>query len=286
MIHLFTDLDRTIIPNGDQPESPDARPLFRRLTDSELIQLVYVSGRDKRLVRQAIADFNLPSPAFVIGDVGTTIYRVTDRSWQYDTGWEEKISADWKGCHHGDIVDLLSSSELDDDLELQPDEAQGVVKVSYFTDPGGDGRSLRDSAARILDDQGIDVNLIWSVDEEKNRGLLDILPASANKVSAIRFVMQQDDILEERVVFAGDSGNDLDSLTSGLKAILVANAHPDVRSEALKTMREKGCSELLYPARGGFLSLNGNYAAGVLEGMAHFFPEAADWLTRTSGNNS
>jgi hypothetical protein len=34
----------------------------------------------------------------------------------------------------------------------------------------------------------------------------------------------------------------------------------------------------LYPATGGWKGMNGNYAAGVLEGVVHFFPETAGWL--------
>jgi sucrose-6-phosphatase len=246
-----------------------------------LVRLAYVSGRDKELVRQAIAEFELPLPDLVIGDVGTTIYRLRQASWEKDSSLEKKIASDWNGYRHSDIVDLLASRGPND-LELQPEAKQGACKVSYFTDPGEDGRSLTEAVSEILAEKGIDTNLIWSVDEAENNGLLDILPASANKISAIRFVVQQDSIAEDQVLFAGDSGNDLDSLTSGLAAVLVANAHPDVRSEALDTMRTKGAEHRLYLARGDFHSLNGNYAAGVLEGAAHFFPEIKEWLVKAS----
>jgi len=281
MITLFSDLDRTLIPNGEQPESPEARSLFRQLAGSGLIRIAYVSGRDKELIRQAISEFKLPRPDLVIGDVGTSIYRLRETAWLDDDSWVKRISSDWNDYQHADIVDLLGAHDLKD-LQLQPEAKQGPCKVSYFTDPGDSGRSLTESVAEILDNKGIDSNLIWSVDEAENRGLLDILPASANKISAIRFVMKQDEIGEEQVVFAGDSGNDLDSLTSGLPAILVGNSHPDVRTEAFQTMYEKGCGDLLYLARGAFHSLNGNYAAGVLEGLAHFFPEIDDWLRNTA----
>ncbi len=281
MITLFSDLDRTLIPNGDQPETPKARSLFRQLAGSGLVRIAYVSGRDKELIRQAISEFKLPRPDLVIGDVGTSIYRLRETAWLHDDSWVKQISSDWNDYRHADIVDLLGAHDLKD-LQLQPEAKQGPCKVSYFTDPGDSGRSLTDSVAEILVNKGIDTNLIWSVDEAENRGLLDILPASANKISAIRFVMKQDEIGEEQVVFAGDSGNDLDSLTSGLPAILVGNSHPDVRTEAFQTMYEKGCGDMLYLARGTFHSLNGNYAAGVLEGLAHFFPEIDDWLRNTA----
>jgi hypothetical protein len=43
-------------------------------------------------------------------------------------------------------------------------------------------------------------------------------------------------------------------------------------------VREGGHQDSLYLAMGSFFDMNGNYAAGVLEGLAHFFPETAAWL--------
>jgi hypothetical protein len=83
---------------------------------------------------------------------------------------------------------------------------------------------------------------------------------------------------EKRLVYAGDSGNDLPVLTSGLQAVLVANAIPEVREQALNEVRKRGCPEKLYLAHGGFLGMNGNYAAGILEGLAHFLPETRNWM--------
>jgi len=37
-------------------------------------------------------------------------------------------------------------------------------------------------------------------------------------------------------------------------------------------------SDTLYIAKGDFLDMNGNYAAGVLEGVAHFLPETITWM--------
>jgi hypothetical protein len=81
-------------------------------------------------------------------------------------------------------------------------------------------------------------------------------------------------------LFAGDSGNDLTVMASHLPAVLVANASDEVREQALELARRNGLVERLYLARGGFLELNGNYAAGILEGVAHFHPVIADCLTR------
>jgi hypothetical protein len=82
----------------------------------------------------------------------------------------------------------------------------------------------------------------------------------------------------ENSVFVGDSGNDLIELISGLKAILVHNAATEVKAEAQQRVAAAGYPECLYLSKGKFMGMNGNYAAGVLEGLVHFFPESIAWL--------
>ena len=81
-ILLGCDLDRTIIPNGNQKESPLARPLLRQFAKYPNIYLAYVSGRDQKLILDAIEEFYLPVPDYAIGDVGTTLYRIKNGNWQ------------------------------------------------------------------------------------------------------------------------------------------------------------------------------------------------------------
>ena len=276
-ILLCSDLDRTLIPNGAEPESPRARPIFAHLTAHPKLRLAYVSGRDKRLVKKAIKEFDLPDPDFVIGDVGTTLYHLVGGRWLFNEAWQDEIGKDWH--HHGrdDITALLADME-DDDFHLQDPQKQARFKISYFTPPADDPQALKKAIATRLEDHNIAANLIWSRDDAEQRGLLDILPRRANKLAAIRFLMQAEQLDESSVVFAGDSGNDLDALTSGMPAILVHNAAEDVRQTALAQLSRQGMRDRLYPATGGWKGMNGNYAAGVLEGVVHFFPETAGWL--------
>lgn len=274
---LCSDLDRTLIPNGAEPETPQARTLLAHLTAHPKLRLAYVSGRDKTLVDQAIREYDLPEPDFVIGDVGTTLYRIVGGQWQTNQAWQEEIGQNWYGSDHDDIVRMLAELAIDD-FRLQPPEKQSRYKVSYFTSLSSGTQPLADTIAGILDDRGIAANVIWSRDDAAQCGLLDILPRRANKLEAIRFLMAEERLDESRVVFAGDSGNDLDVLSSGLQAILVNNAADEVRRTALKRLSQTGRADRLYSAKGGWGRMNGNYAAGVIEGVVHFFPETASWL--------
>jgi len=62
-------------------------------------------------------------------------------------------------------------------------------------------------------------------------------------------------------------------LASPIPSVLVANGHPAVREEAQRLAETRGCAERLYEAVGGWGGMNGNYSAGILEGVAHFHPE-------------
>jgi hypothetical protein len=176
---------------------------------------------------------------------------------------------------------LLSGLECES-FCLQPEKNQNSHKISYYTRLSEDPLRLRNRIAGILGHHGILTQLIFSRDNSQQRGLLDILPRKANKLLAIRFLMIAEKFESMRTVFVGDSGNDLDVLTSGLPSIIVKNAASDVRRTALDRLKRMGMQYRLYLARGGVMKMNGNYAAGVIEGLMHFFPEIAGWLQYAS----
>ena len=269
-ILICSDLDRTLIPNGFQKESAHARPVFRRLAENANIYLAYVSGRDRKLILDAIEEFYLPEPDYAIGDVGTTFYRVMNGNWQLSDDWSDEIGKDWKGLNWEQLAEFFEDM---DDMRLQETEKQSPYKLSFYTDQNVDQQRLIKHIRIVLDEKGVHANIIWSVDEISTNSLLDIVPARANKLLAIQFLMQQEQFSGERTVFAGDSGNDLDVLTSGLQAILVKNANENVRKEAIDSLSVKHITNRLYLPKGNFCGMNGNYAAGVLEGLVHFIPE-------------
>ena len=261
---LCTDLDRTLIPNGNQPESPGARDVFSHLMERDGVKLTYVSGRHRALIEQAIQEYHLPIPDFAIADVGSTIYRIIEGKWQHWQQWDDEITGDWKGMSAEALHSLLSDIAL---LQLQEQEKQNRHKLSYYLPLGHNHQPIISDIDARLKAENVRANLIWSVDELKHIGLLDILPASANKLHAIRFLMQHEGYDDKHTVFAGDSGNDLDVLLSPVQSVLVANADDEVRA-AVKA----AAPENLYVARGDFLNMNGNYSAGILEGIAHYRP--------------
>jgi len=273
-ILICTDLDRTLLPNGHQPVSPEAQERFARLADHPEVALAYVSGRYRGLVEAAIEEYGIPIPDYVVGDVGTSIYTVADRDWTLWAAWAEAIGPDWAGLSHQSLHQMFADLP---DLSLQEPHKQGPLKLSYYA-PADLDRATLDTMESRLKACDIQARLIWSVDETVPVGLVDLLPFSASKLHAIEFLVAEKDFSPGRVIFAGDSGNDLPVLTSPLQAVLVANATDEMRAEALEEARRKGTLDTLYLARGGFLGMNGNYSGGILEGLAHYLPETAEWM--------
>ena len=273
---ICTDLDRTLIPNGPQSESSGARQRFAALCSRPEVTLAFVSGRHRSLIEQAITNYCLPVPDYVIADVGTTIYRVaTADHWQRETAWDATMSADWQGLESRDIRSMLGDVPS---LRLQETAKQNRHKLSYYVPIQGDRMTLSEMITRRLDDNRVSARLVWSDDEPAGVGLLDVLPQCASKYHAIRSLMSVLDVDTTQTVFAGDSGNDLEVLGSEIPAVLVANSQEKVRQQALTMAATAGNAEQLYVASGGFMNMNGNYAAGILEGVAHFHAWSTAWM--------
>ncbi|MEJ2592426.1 MAG: HAD family hydrolase [Candidatus Thiodiazotropha sp.] len=234
-LFLCTDLDRTLIPNGPQPESPEARRRFRQLCESQRLTLAYVSGRHRSLVKKAIVNYALPQPDYVVGDVGTTIYRIANADdWHHLAEWEAHIGEDWAGRSHGEISRLFSDLTP---LRLQEKSKQNRYKLSYYISLHSDRGEVDRVMRERLREAGVNATLVWSVDEPAGVGLLDVLPARATKLHAVEF--------------------------------LRAAANDNQAS--------------LYLARGGFMQMNGNYSAGILEGAAHYHPQLVQTILAAAG---
>jgi HAD superfamily hydrolase (TIGR01484 family) len=272
---LCSDLDRTLLPNGSEAESPLARAWLRKIAHRSELTLAYVSGRHRALLQQAIAEFGIPTPHFAIGDVGTTIYEIHGGHWQEWPQWSEEIARDWDSAQHADLAALFADLR---ELTLQEPEKQNRFKLSYYTPAELLAKPLLAQMQTRLAHRGVKAAVIWSIDEQAQVGLIDVLPASATKLHGIRFLMQHLGFSDARTVFAGDSGNDLPVVCSGLQSVLVRNAHPQVIAEAQQALATLGLSNQLYVAQGGFLGMNGNYSAGVLEGLVHFLKDTQHWF--------
>jgi len=276
---LCTDLDRTLLPNGSEPESSQARKKFRQLAEHLEVTLCYVTGRHQQLVEQAIEEYQLPQPSYVIADVGSNIYEITEGEWNYQANWEKIIDNDWQGKSAHELHHLFADIQ-----QIKPQEAskQNTHKLSYYLPIASDEKKVIAEMKQRLQQHSIEANFIYSVDQQADTGLLDILPASAGKRQAIEFLMQQLGFDYSETIFAGDSGNDICVTSSPIKSVLVANTDKNVKEDAIKQAQENHQTDSLYLAQGNFMEMNGNYSAGILEGVVHYIPQVENWLRDSS----
>lgn len=267
---LATDLDRTLLPNGAAPESPGARPCFAALAAHRDVTVVYVTGRDPGRVDEALQAWGVPRPDVLIADVGTTIADPGPGGWLRWPRWDVEIGRGWHGSTAGDLASLLADLP---GLQLQEASRQSRWKLSFETRPASEVDRLGERIRVRLAECGVAAAVVGSRDDLLDKGLLDVLPPGADKQQALAFVMKELGFAPGETVFAGDSGNDLPVLAGPVPAVVVANADPGFQVEAAEAAARAGLGDRLVFARGGVLGMNGNYAAGIIEGVLHFRPE-------------
>lgn len=201
------------------------------------LALAYNSSRPVASLRRSLAEQRaLPMPDYLIGALGTEIEE--GASGRDVAAFAAELSIGWDRAQVDEIARSL-------DLRPHPAEFQRPYKASYDIDGYDTYREL----LRRLEDAGHNVTVIHS-----GRTNLDIIPQAAGKGNAIRFLRQQLGVPGNKVVVAGDSGNDLTMFVEPFRGIVVGNADPE-----LKAIRGPN----IYHAEA-------DYAAGVLEGLRHW----------------
>jgi sucrose-6F-phosphate phosphohydrolase len=207
---LITDLDGTLL--GDDAALERFAACHESVAES--VKLVYSSGRLIESMRQSVAETALPEPVAMIGGVGTEICLSNDMASLAD--WPPKSEA-WNVAR---IRRILSAAAPP--LELQPDEFQSEFKLSFFArDFTSDDLAAVD---RLLDQAGAAARVVYSSNRD-----LDVLPAGVDKGSAAVEIVRRLGYSRSEAIVSGDSGNDLSMFSHGIRGIVVANAHAELK---------------------------------------------------------
>lgn len=268
---LATDLDRTLLPNGSWEADTQAIDLFNTLTRNHDILLVYVTGRNLDLTEQAIHEYGIRHPDILCSDVGTTIRQYENGQWEIDRGWERAVHQASPRWHAARVAELLSEVA---GLRQQEQANQSPFKQSYYVDHENRGPILAEVEDRVKG--RFDEVIIYSFDSRSGEGLLDLLPGSATKRTAVEYIADSHHSRYSEVVFCGDSGNDIEPLTAGFSGVAVKNSDQQLTT-SLRAAISANPEIKVYFARGEFRGLNGNYTSGVIEGCYHYglFNDAA-----------
>ncbi|WP_181815725.1 HAD-IIB family hydrolase [Alteripontixanthobacter maritimus] len=229
---VLCDIDNTL--TGCRPS---ADRLTRFLNVQRDMVFGIATGRSLIEARRILADWNLPEPQVLVTSVGTEIRHAGTAGLKRDDSFSQSIASGW------DVAGVEQVMEAFPQAIPQAGVEQRQFKRSYFLHEAALVGRIREA----LRDGGVAARVVFSHDR-----LLDILPAKAGKGAAMRHVARRLSIPLDRVIVAGDSGNDTDMLTACPNAIVVANCEAE--------LRELAGQDGPYMARR-------SYAAGVLEGL-------------------
>lgn len=258
---LATDMDGTVIPLEESPRRQAEVAEFRAaMEDRDDVILAYVTGRDLEMALAGIQRFRLPVPDLLACDVGTGVYRREGERFVPDPVYRDRMREAMGGMTASGIQEVLQGAP---GLRLQEGGGGGEYKVSYDLERAAPGSTDLRTVRERLEEAGARVSLVLSRDPYRGVDLLDVLPAGVAKDTAVRFLHDETGVAEERLVYAGDSGNDRAAMLSGYRVVVVGNAPDDLKAELREEAEERGVTRRLYYAREP-------YAAGVLEGLRHW----------------
>ena len=261
---MATDLDRTLLPNGSWKADDEAIDLFNELTEKHGVLVVYVTGRNLALTENAIKEYGVRYPDVLCGDVGTSIRKYRNGEWKFDDGWIAHVR---RASPRWDAVAIRDAVSGIEGMREQESEHLNQFKQSYYVEHDKNDEVLRQVDALVKG--RFDEVIIYSFDSQDGKGLLDFLPASATKQTALEYVAGEFGAAKEDVVFCGDSGNDIFPLTAGFCGVLVRNADEQLVQNVKQAMDENPALKV-YFAKGNFNGLKGYYTSGVIEGAYHY----------------
>ncbi|WP_375261119.1 HAD-IIB family hydrolase [Palleronia sp.] len=200
---LATDLDGTFLGGSEE----DRQTLYNWIeANRQTIGLIFVTGRDPKFIAE-LCDSGVPWPEYVVGDVGTTIAQVKNKSLEPIPALESAIAETWNNA--GDRV--RNALDGAPGLTLQPTDFR--YRVSYDMDPDMFDRSIIDK----VEEMGFD----WIASASK---YFDVLPKGISKGPSLKKLASHLGVPPNAVLAAGDTLNDLSMLECGLPAVAVGGS--------------------------------------------------------------
>lgn len=233
---LVTDIDNTL--TGD----PEGLKIFLEQLEGvrDNVGFAIATGRSFEDVLEVIKEHDIPIPDILIAAVGTEIFYgkkfVRDRSWkkQLDFHWDAKSVRET-------LKDLPGFYPQDKDH-------QSPFKVSYEID-----KKVAPKLAeirRLLREKGLRVKPVLS-----HNMFLDIIPTRAGSGMSIRHLLYKWGFATDRVLVAGDSGNDEEMLSGNTLGVVVGNHTKDLD-------KLRGRPRIYFA--------EAHHARGILEGIEYY----------------
>jgi sucrose-phosphate synthase len=233
---LVTDVDDTL--TGDDEALEDLRQRLREGPDG--VGFGIATGRSLTRALEILNDLDHPVPDLLITASGTALHYgsrlIPDRSW------ERQIRYRWQPER------VLRTLQDLPGLRLEQNVEQTHYRLRYLVE--GDAPAALSDVRKRLRQAGVQATPI--LDHERH---IDVVPSRASPGLAIRFLCFKWNIPPDRLLVAGDSGNDADMLSGDTLGVVVGNHTPE-----LDHLR----------GRPRIYFAEGEHAWGVVEGMEHY----------------
>lgn len=232
---VVCDIDNTLI--GDDEALAE---LVTHISADNTLGFGVATGRHLSSAIKVLHEYDVPIPDVLVTSVGTEIHY--GKQFRPDTDWQKHIDYRWERERLQQLLNGIPG------LRLQPKENQRNHKISYYIDP--DKAPPIRELTRYLRNHNLSANLIYS-----HQAYLDLLPIRASKGQAVRYLGAKWGIAPQRMLVAGDSGNDIEMLRGDTLGVVVGNHSPELR-------HLRGEPKIYFASS--------HYARGVLEGLEHY----------------
>jgi len=233
---LVCDIDNTLI--GDQPSLKDLLDRIHSMDGK--VGFGIATGRNIDSTLKILKEWNVPTPDLLITAVGSEIHY--GHQMINDEDWKKHINYRWQPAAIKKAIKKFPG------LKMQAATEQLQFKISFDVDPDK-VPPMREISAHLRQ-HDLHVKLIYS-----HQAYLDVMPVRASKGLAVRYIAMKWGITPDRILVAGDSGNDEEMLKGNTLGVVVGN-----HSKELSKL--KGRDRIYFAEK--------QYAGGVLEGMDYY----------------
>ena len=208
---LASDIDGTLL--GDEAGEAQLKKFIENHRES--LALAFVTGRTLESVMRLIEEGRLPTPDFIASSVGTELFAYRDPENALGHRYAAQVTPAW------DLETVYAIGE-----------GEGIHRQTFI------GGHPRFQAGFAWDGEAESLAAFHRRFEDRKEycilpsfgQFIDVLPVQLGKGAVVQFLQEALELSPERVVVAGDSGNDREMFATPYKGIFPANGLDELKT--------------------------------------------------------
>ncbi|WP_440116798.1 HAD-IIB family hydrolase [Paenibacillus sp. QZ-Y1] len=237
---IFFDFDETYYPHECLPEQLEMvyalEKYLQQLARDLQVKIAWVTGSSFPQIQSKMNMAGMTQlPHFIASNLGTEMWEVDpDGQLIPVPAWEEIIRQ--SGFTRRTVEDLINQlkSLFNIVLHEQTQFGQFAYKMNYYYAVSPDKTQYDISTIRHLAaHHGIGININQSnpkAGDPENAYDVDFIPIGTGKKAAVQFLMEYNQVLLDKTLAFGDSGNDIEMLQMVAHGYLLQNATAEAKS--------------------------------------------------------